>query len=212
MSSSIEIRRSLVLGAVGALMAGCGGGGGNISEPADRVFTSLSMTVSPTTLFTRPPGNTGSLTATALDQSGGVMASLGLPDYTSDHPDVATVDVAGTVTAVNEGSTILRASLTAGGITRTASVPIVITEGALTATVNAPSLAFDPAVVDLARGGTVTWVTATVPHNVVFTTAGAPEDIPAWSGGSNSRTFAESGTFAYACTLHQGMTAMIVVH
>jgi len=209
---SIEIRRSLVFGAVGALMAGCGGGGGNISDPADPVLTSLSLTTSSTLLFTRPPGNTGSLTATALDQFGSVMGGLGLPDYSSDQAGVATVDAAGTVTAVNEGLTTIRASLTAGGVTRTAFVLISVTEGDLEATVNAPGLLFNPGLVDLARGGRVTWVTASVPHNVTFASGSAPADIPTWSDGSRSRTFAESGTFAYNCTVHAGMTATIVVH
>jgi plastocyanin len=212
MSWSIGIRRSLVFGAVGALMAGCGGGGGNLSEPADPVFTSLSLTASPTVLFTRAPGNTSSLTARALDQSGNEMNGLGLPDYTSDHPGVATVEAAGVVRAVNEGSTTIRASLTAGGITRTASVVISVTEGELTATVTAPALSFLPASVDIARGGTVTWTLGTVPHNVTFTTLNAPDDIPTWSEGSNSRTFPGSGTFSYQCTVHAGMSGAIVVH
>jgi len=212
MSWSTGIRRSFLFGAFGALMAGCGGGGGNLSEPADPVLTSLSLTASPTVLFTRAPGNTSSLTARALDQSGNAMSGLGLPEYSSDNPDVATVDPVGTVTAVAEGSTTLRATLTAGGITRSASVNISVTEGERSATVNAPAFAFDPRSVDLARGGTVTWVTATVPHNVTFSTTGAPQNISAWSGGSQSRQFTESGTFEYSCTLHAGMAGTIVVH
>ncbi len=209
---SIEIRRLLMFGAVGGLMAGCDGGGGNISEPAGPILTSLSLTASQTLLFTRPPGNTGSVTARALDQFGNDMSGLGLAEYTSDNPGVATVSQAGTVTAVDEGSTIVRASLTAGGITRTASVHIGVTEGEQAATVNAPFFVFDPGAVDVARGATVTWVVAAVPHNVTFTTAGAPEDIPTWSDGPRTRTFPESGTFGYECTVHASMRGTIVVH
>lgn len=211
MSRSIEIRRLLAFGTVGALIAGCGGGG-NLSEPADRVFTSLSVTASPTLLFTRPPGNTGSVTAKALDQWGNDMSGLGVPEYTSDNPGVAAVSQAGTVTAVDAGSTIIRASLTAGGTTRTASVQIGVTEGAQAATVDAPLFSFDPASIDLARGGTVTWIVAAVPHNVTFRTAGAPVSIATWSAGSRTLTFPESGTFAYECTVHPSMTGTIVVH
>jgi plastocyanin len=214
MSWSHGSGRSLVLFVAVGVAAGCGGSGGGPTEaqPEDPVFTALTLTASATTLFTRPPGTTVVVIARAVDQSGRVMSGLGTPEYTSDNPAVATVDAAGLVSAVGTGSTAIRASLTAGGVTRSAHIDMLVTEGDLAATVSAPQFSFDPASVDVARGGTVTWTLGPVPHNVTFASGAGPQDIPTWSDGSNSRAFPESGTFSYQCTVHSGMSGMVVVH
>ena len=88
-----------------------------------------------------------------------------------------------------------------------------------TAAVEAPGDAnvFRPAQVEVARGGTVTWsFPGPRPHNVSFTTAGAPANIPTKPTntnppGSESRTFATAGTFPYDCTIHPGMSGTVVV-
>lgn len=72
--------------------------------------------------------------------------------------------------------------------------------------------AFSPTSVTIARNGTVTWVNSTgVSHNVTFSTAGAPANIPNHSAGSNARAFATAGTFNFGCTNHPGMTGSVVV-
>ncbi|MNC94782.1 hypothetical protein D3C83_117290 [compost metagenome] len=58
----------------------------------------------------------------------------------------------------------------------------------------------------------MTWTFGAVPHDVDFTTAGAPADIPVFDSGSESRTFPTSGVFQYACTLHAGMQGTVTVH
>lgn len=74
-------------------------------------------------------------------------------------------------------------------------------------------LRFDPVSVSIARGGSVTWEFGTVPHNVVFDTAeGRPDDIPGLNTGvAIPRSFAQLGTFRYACTIHPGMTGAVTV-
>ncbi len=73
--------------------------------------------------------------------------------------------------------------------------------------------AFSPNSVQLAVGGTVTWVFQSLGHNVTFdAVAGAPADI----GGVNAntsiaRTFPTAGTFTYHCTIHPGMTGSVQV-
>ena len=83
-----------------------------------------------------------------------------------------------------------------------------------TATVVASATAnvFSPTTVTIARGGTVTWTSGTLPHNVAFVAAtGAPADVPTGTNLEVSRLFPSAGTFAYACTLHAGMIGTVVV-
>lgn len=71
---------------------------------------------------------------------------------------------------------------------------------------------FTPTSVTIARNGSVTWTNSTgVTHNVTFTTAGAPANIPNHTSGSNSRTFATAGTFAFNCSNHAGMSGSVAV-
>lgn len=75
------------------------------------------------------------------------------------------------------------------------------------------SHSFSPAQVAVVVGGSVTWTNSSgIAHSVVFSTAaGAPSDIPAFDGGSNSRTFQTAGTYQYHCALHAGMSGTVVV-
>jgi plastocyanin len=141
------------------------------------------------------------------------MAVQGTPTYASDDDGVAIVDPSGRVSAVASGSTTIRATLTAGDATRSATVGMVVTDGEVAATVTAPGTVFEPRSVDIVQGGTVTWTFGSVQHNVVFRTEGAPEDLATtWVNGSRSRTFPARGTFQYQCTFHQGMSGEVVVH
>jgi plastocyanin len=78
--------------------------------------------------------------------------------------------------------------------------------------VAAPGISFQPPIVDLQPGGSVGWTFGTVPHNVVFSTAGAPANVADLQDGSASRTFPSHGTFSYRCTIHQAMNGVVHVH
>jgi plastocyanin len=72
--------------------------------------------------------------------------------------------------------------------------------------------AFNPENVTIARNGSVTWSNGTgFVHNVTFSGAGAPSNVPDHTTGSSARTFANAGTFSYSCTNHLGMTGVVVV-
>lgn len=82
----------------------------------------------------------------------------------------------------------------------------------MTATVTMPGNVFVPLLVQIARGGTVTWVFGAAPHNVMFAAAaGAPADINIVSDVSVARTFPTAGTFRYDCTIHPGMSGVVAV-
>lgn len=77
----------------------------------------------------------------------------------------------------------------------------------------AASSSFAPSAVSVARNGRVTWSNATgVAHNVTFdATSGAPADVADFATGSQARTFATPGTFAFRCTNHEGMAGTVTV-
>lgn len=70
--------------------------------------------------------------------------------------------------------------------------------------------AFDPPVIQVEEGTTVTWTFADgqTQHNVVGEGWGRET---AQSTGTHEHTFAEAGTYPYACTLHFGMDGRVDV-
>ena len=199
--------RVLIVGALVAV-AGCGGGGGGDggggTGPA--VFTTLSVA---------PPnvgvlvGGTQALTATARDQKAAAMSGL-TATYASGNQAVATVNASGVVSGVAVGTTQITVTGTVGTVTKTATVPVAVSTPSATATVAATvGNEFDPSTAFITKGGTVTWNFATT-HNVIFA-SGGPANIADQSSGSASRTFPNSGTFTYQCTIHPGMNGSVVV-
>lgn len=83
------------------------------------------------------------------------------------------------------------------------------------ATVNAtPSIAFTPANIQLAVGGTVTFEFGAVGHNVFFDNdpVGAPATIDGVNANTSvQRAFPVAGVYTYSCHIHPGMTGTIVV-
>jgi plastocyanin len=80
-------------------------------------------------------------------------------------------------------------------------------------TVNAnPGLAFNPSLLTVTAGTTVTFAFGDTAHTVTFKTAGAPANIPATSDASVSVLFPTAGTYNYQCTIHPYMTGTIQVN
>lgn len=213
-ASGTSIRITIGLIAL-VFIFGCGGSDAP-SDPAPQspVFSSLVVSLSPPDLFSLPPDNTAVVTASPRDQNGSPMTGLGQATFSSDNESVATVSPSGLVTATGAGVTQIRASLTAGGLTRTAAATVNVHVAPSSAAVQAPQLAFAPLLVHVSAGGTVTWTIGPIPHNVTFASAaGVPADIPTMAlGSSESRTFLVSGSFPYQCTVHPGMSGTVHVH
>jgi len=204
-----------VLG-VGALLtaAACGGGGddgGTTNPPATQTLGEIRPT--PTTIALTA-GQSTTITVAAINTSGGAISNPGTPTFTTRSATVAEVNAQGVVFGVAAGTTSIDVSLSFGGVTKTANVPVVVTGTlAATATVAASSASntFQPQVVGVARGGSVTWTFAAVEHNVTFSGSGAPANIPNTTNASVSRTFGTAGNFPYDCSLHAGMTGTVIV-
>lgn len=182
-----------------------------VEAPPALVLTSVTVSPGTASIFTLAPANTISLSATGRDQNGSALDGVTF-SYSSGDEAVATVSPAGVVTAVGAGTAQITASGTRDGVTKEGSSSVTVQVAAATATVLAPLNFFDPTVVDVSAGGTVTWTFAAVTHNVDFASASAPADIGAFSQGSESRAFPASGTYEYVCTLHQGMVGTVRVH
>jgi len=192
-------------------VAGCGGSGTD-PNPDTPVLTTLEVTPATATLFTVAPENAVTLSVVPKDQNGQTMAGAGTPTFSSDNGAIADVGADGTITAVAAGTAQITASLTAGGVTKTATTTVTVQVAPAAAGVLAPQLAFQPAAADVSAGGTVTWTFGSIPHDVTFTTAGAPADVPALQNGSAARTFPTNGAFGYRCTIHPQMTGAVRVH
>lgn len=125
------------------------------------------------------------------------------------------VTAAALVCAACGGGAAYSPTAPAGG-TSSAATP---TAGAVVAMTSAndgygsTSNTFAPADAFILRNGTVTWNNGSGRmHNVTFAaTAGAPTNIAGYGSGSQDRTFTSSGTFAYDCTLHSGMSGVVRV-
>ena len=83
--------------------------------------------------------------------------------------------------------------------------------GSLLASVQIQSSTFSPTLVNLSRGGIVTWVWSdtTAQHNVTFNDPLLSSQTQ--STGLHSIVFQTAGTFNYTCTVHPGQTGSIVV-
>jgi plastocyanin len=144
--------------AMAATAAACGGGGaapvtGGGGETAPLGSVSVSHPEG-----AAPVGDTMILVVEARDGAGQPVAGI-QPQFTSSDPTVATVDAAGVVRGLKAGAATITASVTVGGITRTANFGVAILESA---TPPAPppagnavaAFALNPATVTLAPGGT----------------------------------------------------------
>ena len=73
------------------------------------------------------------------------------------------------------------------------------------------NLAFDPATVTIAVGGTVTWTNEDSTTHTVTADNGEFNSGDLANGATFSFTFDTAGTFAYHCSIHPSMTGTVVV-
>lgn len=205
----------LVCAVVVTALFGCGGGGGDdggtTGPPPPPTQTLGSITTSVTTL-NLVAGSTQTIGVSALDTQGNPIASFA-PSFTSANTTVAEVDGSGAVLGLTQGTTNITVTVTIGAVSRTASVAATVT-GQLPFQGNVSTTAgdfFTPNKVAIQRGGQVTWTFGSTEHTVTFTTTGAPASIASGVSSSQSRTFAQAGTFSYMCTIHAGMNGQVVV-
>ncbi|MCC7054576.1 MAG: hypothetical protein IT355_15000 [Gemmatimonadaceae bacterium] len=195
----------------------CGGGGGNgtVTPPVNNPAQTLSTLRLGTATASLAAGNTTSLGAAALDARGVVITGATGYVYTSSNPAVAEASPTGVVLGVGAGTATVTVSLTRDGVTATATSTITVS-GSLpvSASVSAGATdnTFTPPTLVVARAATVTFAFGALQHNVTFrSTTGAPANIASSTNTSVARAFPATGDFPYDCTLHAGMTGMVMV-
>jgi len=78
--------------------------------------------------------------------------------------------------------------------------------------VSMPGFSFVPFTLNIKVGGTVIFDFPAESHNVIFAKVpGAPPDIEETVNRQVARTFNVAGGFPYDCTIHPGMSGVIVV-
>jgi plastocyanin len=80
---------------------------------------------------------------------------------------------------------------------------------AKTATVEMKEFLFQPATVEIAVGGTVTWTNADPASHTVKGQGWGSGDLA--QGATFTNTFDTAGTFAYSCGVHPSMTGEVIV-
>ena len=194
-----------------AVMA-CSNDGGGTTPPVTQVLATIAPASATVNLNA---GQQSTISMTARDASNAVIASASGYIYTSSAPTIAQVSTSGTITGLAAGNATITVSLTLNGVSKTATVAATV-GGTLptvaTVVAGAASNDFTPALLVIARTGTVTYTFGARTHNVEFGgTAGAPANIGNTSAVNVARTFANAGTFAYTCTLHAGMNGSVFV-
>ncbi len=114
----------LILPLFAALGVACEGYRG--VEPEPHAFTTIGVKPTDAALATTAPGNTVQLTVRAYDQAGVLMPRSGAVTYSSSAPAIAEVSSSGVVTAATPGTAKITATLTVGGVTRTASMTVTV--------------------------------------------------------------------------------------
>ena len=95
-------------------------------------------------------------------------------------------------------------------ITDTQTINQPKTEG--TYNIEISNFAFNPSEVKIKIGDTVTWINEDSAPHTVTSDSGNELNSPQLSNGQNySRTFSNTGTFNYYCSVHPSMKATIIV-
>jgi predicted lipoprotein with Yx(FWY)xxD motif/plastocyanin len=110
--------------------------------------------------------------------------------------------------ASTQASTPMSAMPTA--TSASASGDVAVTEGSsVNATIE--GFAFNPGILKVHKGTTVKWTNNDGASHTVTSDNGAFESSTLQQGSSFSFTFNDTGTFAYHCKFHSGMTATVIV-
>jgi hypothetical protein len=109
-----------------ALVIACGSDDAGLAPEEAPVFTSLKVLPATLALDTIAPGNTVQLSVWASDQHGSVTERTDVASYSSAASQIAAVSSGGVVTAATPGTAEITATVTIGGVTRSASTIVKV--------------------------------------------------------------------------------------
>ena len=161
-------------------------------------------------------GTTQQLAVVARDGNNTAIAGLTAFTFGSTDTTIATVSPTGLVSGVRAGTAKIGVALTGDGATRVDTVAVTVNSFSNVATVTTPGLSFDPARVDITKGGTVTWNMSGI-HNVTWDAPpAAVNNSPTCNSGNCTFDIVmpnTAGTYNYHCSIHgAGMSGTVVVH
>jgi len=145
-----------------------------------------------------------------------VVGAAATPTQTNTPTMTNTVPAGSTATStptVANTAVATNTATVAATNTSTSTATATATPRPNTVTVNMTNFAFDPKSLTVRVGDTVQWINNSgTPHTSTSDGGAWDSDLVA-SGGSYSRTFSQTGTFAYHCSFHQaqGQTGTITV-
>lgn len=195
----------LLLG-VAALCLGCNDGrltGARSTPPPAREFATLEVQPRPIVLWLKEDAF---LNVVARDQRGAPLTSEAISRFTSSDPAIATADDDGVISAVAVGTTEITVTTVAGGMARTASVPVTVRRGTpLDSAAVTSSGGWGPSSVHVIAGGTVRWSVsdsiswAGAPQRTLwlFTSRWRSLDSLDLRGGNATRRFPSAGVYRY---------------
>ena len=133
--------------------------GVTISE-TPKVLTSIEVSPSNINIYV---GNSKTITLITADYSNGDSTDLDLTecDYSSDNPNIATVSGSGVITGVSAGTATIIVSYTEGGITKTDTVSVTISQAPKVLT----SIIVLPSTMSIRKGQSQTIASITAYYN-----------------------------------------------
>ncbi|MFL5552426.1 MAG: Ig domain-containing protein [Gemmatimonadaceae bacterium] len=151
---------------------------------------------------TNGAGSTDTLTVTYTDAGGATVGTqrantntggLGRPGFFTSDPSVATVGSTGIVTGIKPGTATIFASSTVGGVTKTASFPITITDP-VTATISITTATSGTGIIFFPETVTVSATEAAIERRPNATTTGAVVTWGVFPTAVFSQTFTSTTT------------------
>ncbi|MFL5484090.1 MAG: Ig domain-containing protein [Gemmatimonadaceae bacterium] len=151
---------------------------------------------------TNGAGSTDTLTVTYTDAGGATVGTqraatntggLGRPAFFTSDPSVATVGSTGIVTGIKPGTATIFASSTVGGVTKTASFPITITDP-VTATISITTATSGTGIIFFPETVTVSATQAAIERRPNATTTGAVVTWGVFPTAVFSQTFTSTTT------------------
>ncbi len=214
-SGVVAVRAAIALGALA--LASCGGGSDTVvvpPAPVPGVITTITTTI------TDSPLEIGQGTAASIVATDGLGTNVRLAGRTvtwaSSNRAIATVQTNGNISGVGVGTVNISASVAEGSKTITGTAPLVVT-----AIANAPLFAdvgmqpqlFIPFQTVVKVGGTVRYFFTPIDHNLIWSPRlpGSPSDILVTRNAVVSRTFPTVGVYNFECTVHPGMSGVVIV-
>src|SRR5437773_944650 len=165
---------------------------------------------------TNAVGSTDTLTITYTDAGGATVATqrgatnatgIGRPAFFSSDPSIATVGTTGIISGVKPGTATISASNTVGGVTKTATFPITITDP-VSATISITTATSGSTVPAGNTGNIGTGAAGSTNPPLCSVPSGNP--LPAFGKDAQSRLFTTPGTYTFTSTTNGAKGTLVV--